>query len=134
MRFLKLLLLIAATLSLGAFAFLYGFNAWRAGQVVVSRKGSEPFVATADGALPITFATEVWGWMILGAAVVLCGIAGIVKFIADAPEERRATLARLDAAPPRNHRGTDIPWSIALAIIGFIVAFFLYLGFRVHSQ
>jgi hypothetical protein len=84
LRFLKLFFVIVTTLSLGTWAFLHGFNAWRAGQVAVWRKGREPFVATVDGAFPITFATEVWGF--------------------------------------------------ALAIIGAVVAFFLYLGFRVHTQ
>jgi hypothetical protein len=134
LRILKFFFLIAAILSVGAFAFLHGFKAWRAGQVVVSRKGSEPFMATADGAFPITFATEVWGWMILGAAVALCGIAGIVKFIVDTPDQRRATLARLGSVPPRAHSDTDISWPAALAIIGAVIAFFLYLGFRAHTQ
>lgn len=134
LRTLKFFFWIAATLLLGIFAFVQGFNEWRAGQAVVWRKGREPFIARADGDFPITFATEVWGWMILGAAVALCGIAGIVKFIVDTPDRRRATLARLSSAPPRHHSDTDISWPTALAIIGAVVAFFLYLGFRVHTQ
>jgi hypothetical protein len=134
LRFLKLFFVIVTTLSLGTWAFLHGFEAWRAGQVVVWRKGREPFVATVDGAFPITFATEAWGWMIIGAAVALCGVAGIVKFLIDTPAQRQATLARSSAVSPRDHRSTDIPWRIALAIVGAVVAFFLYLGFRVHMQ
>lgn len=134
LRFLKLLVLIAGTLFLGAFAFLYGFNAWRAGQIVVSRRGREPFVASADGVFPITFNMEVWGWMIIGGAVALCGIAGIVRFLIKTPEQRRAMLTSLDGVSRRGHSDTDIPWSIGLAIVGAVVAFFLYLGFRVHAQ
>jgi amino acid transporter len=70
LRILKFFFLIAATFSLGAFAFLQGFKAWRAGQVVV----------------------------------------------------------------PRAHSDTDISWPTGLAIIGAAIAFFLYLGFRAHTQ
>lgn len=134
LRLFKLFFLIAATLFLGVFTFLYGFNAWRAGQIEVSRRGREPFVATADGAFPITFNMEVWGWMVIGTAIALCGLAGIVKFLINTPDQRRATLARLDAESFRDRSDTDIPWSIALAIVGAVVAFFLYLGFKVYTQ
>lgn len=60
LRILKLFFVIVATFALGAFTFLHGFTAWRAGQVTVRRKGGEPFVATVDGAFPLTFATEAW--------------------------------------------------------------------------
>ena len=86
-----------------------------------------------DGALaPGT--TRLVEVVILGAAVALCGIAGIVKFIVDTPDQRRATLARLGRVPSRAHSDTDISWPTGLAIIGAVVAFFLYLGFRVHTQ
>lgn len=135
LRFLKLFFLLAATLSLGVFAFLYGFNAWRAGQIVVTRRGREPFVASADGAFPLTFNMEVWGLMIIGGAVALCGIAGIVRFLIKTPDQRRAMLTSLDGVSLRDRSSDmDIPWSIGLAIVGAVVAFFLYLGFRVHAQ
>lgn len=134
LRFLKLFFMLAATLSLGAFTFLHGFNAWRAGQIVVTRRGREPFVASADGAFPITFSMGVWGLMIIGGAVALCGIAGIVRFLIKTTEQRRAMLTSLDGVSRRGHSDTDIPWSIGLAIVGAVVALFLYLGFRVHAQ
>ncbi|MES2250692.1 MAG: hypothetical protein V4645_25700 [Pseudomonadota bacterium] len=130
LRFLKLFFLLAATLSLGVFAFLHGFNAWRAGQIVVTRRGREPFVASADGAFPLTFNMEVWGLMIIGGAVALCGIAGVVKFLIHTPDQRRTMLTRMDGVSRRERSDMDIPWSIGLAIVGAVVAFFVYLGFR----
>lgn len=134
LRILKLFIVIVATFALGAFAFLHGFTAWRAGQVTVRRMGAEPFVAAVDGAFPLTFATEVWGLMIIGAALVLLGVAGIVRFLVITPAQRRATLDRIGAAPHRASSDMDMSWKTALAIIGAVLAFCSYLAFRVHAS
>lgn len=134
LRILKLFIVIVATLALGAFTFLHVFTAWRAGQVTVRRKGAEPFVATVDGPFPLTFSTDVWGFMIIGAAVVLLGVAGIVSLLIATPAERRARLDRIGAAPHRASSDMDMSWKTALAIIGAVVALVFYLAFRVHAQ
>ncbi|MGJ7567188.1 hypothetical protein ACSFBM_25290 [Variovorax sp. GB1R11] len=134
LRILKLVFMIAATFALGAFAFLHGFTAWRAGQVTVRRRGAEPFVAAADGPFPLTFATEVWGLMIIGAAVVLLGVAMIVSLLIATPAERRARLDRIGAARHRASSDMDMSWKTALAIIGAVVALVFYLAFRIHAQ
>lgn len=72
-RFLKLFLCVAGALFTGAFMFLHGFNAWRNGEIVVRHKGKEPFTAMAEGPFPITFATEVWGWMTIGGSTRTIG-------------------------------------------------------------
>lgn len=134
LRILKLFFVIVTMFALGAFTFLHGLTAWRAGQVTVRRKGAEPFVATVDGAFPLTFATEVWGFMIIGAALVLLGVAMIVSLLLATPAERRARLDSTGAAPHRASSDMDMSWKTALAIIGAVVALFFYLAFRVHAQ
>lgn len=114
--------------------FLHGFNAWRNGEIVVRHKGKEPFTAMAEGPFPISFATEVWGWMTIGAAFALLGVVGIVKFLISTPTQRQAALTRLDGVTLRDSRGEKIPWSAAIAVIGGVVAFFIYLAFRVHTS
>ncbi|WP_395346014.1 hypothetical protein [Variovorax sp. UC122_21] len=134
LKIIKLVLVSLMTLGLGGAAFLHGFRGWRAGQVEVWRKGQAPFVATVDGALPITFTVEVWSWMIIGAGVFLLGVGIVIKFLFAARAERQAMLARMDDAFLRSSREEPIPRGVALAIIGAVVAFFVYLGFRIHAQ
>lgn len=132
MRFFKLLFVIVTTLYVGTAMFLHGFSAWRDGETVVRHRGKTPFTAMSDGPFPITFATEVWGFMILGAAVALAGVAGIVRLIFIAPARQQEALARMDDFTLRDRRGEKIPVWAAMAIIGGVVAFFLYLAFRVR--
>lgn len=72
--------------------------------------------------------------MIIGATVVLLGVAMIVRLIVITPAQRRATLDRIGAAPHRASSNMDMSWKTALAIIGAMLAFFFYLALRVHAQ
>jgi hypothetical protein len=88
----------------------------------------------ADGPFPITFATEVWGLTIIGAAIALAGVAGIVRLIVTTPARRQEALARMDDMTLRDRRGPEIPWWGAMAVIGGVAAFFFYLAYRVHAS
>jgi hypothetical protein len=61
-------------------------------------------------------------------------VAGIVRLIFTTPARRQEALARMDDMTLRDRRGPEIPWWAAMAIIGGVVAFFLYLVFRVRMS
>jgi hypothetical protein len=132
-KMLKLWFVSLTMICLGGGAFLHGLSGWRSGQIELWRKGRKPIVVAADGALPMTFTIEVWSWMIIGAAAFLVGLVIIIKFLLGTGTARKAMLDRLGSAPLRASREDEIPWAVALAIIGAVVGFFVYLGISIHT-
>lgn len=91
---------------LGVLVFLWGWEGWTSGEIMVHSKGRQAFLAAAGGPYPITFLLTVWGYLLFGGVLSTAGPL-MLLYLFLGPRERvekgpvRAGLTSPTAGSPR---------------------------------
>jgi hypothetical protein len=102
----------------GVMFFLMGLNGLQAGEIVIQFKGHAPALATAHGHNASAFRTEVWGFMLIGAFLVCCSLAVILRLLFISRARRDETI-RMIGAMRASGGGDPVPgWTVAVVFVG----------------
>lgn len=109
--------------------FLWGWQGWSTGEVILRPKGREAYLAAVGGPHEAAFAFAVWTRLLFGGALLLIGPA-VLLYLVLAPSERVAEgLARAGLHSPTAGSPRAPTWLVVVVLVG-LLSVLAYLGLR----
>lgn len=114
---------------LGMIVFLWGWEGWTSGEIMVHLKGRPAFLAAAGGPYPLTFWVTVWGYLLVGGLLSIAGPVMLLYLFLGPRERVEKGLVRAGLTSPSAGSPTVPGWCVVLVLVG-LLSFFGYVLVR----
>lgn len=114
---------------LGMVVFLWGWEGWTSGEIMVHPKGRQAFLAAAGGPYSKTVLFTVWGCLLVGGVLSLTGPLMLLYLLLGPRARVEKGLVRAGLASPTAGSPTVPRWCVVLVLAG-LLSFFGYILVR----
>lgn len=114
---------------LGMLLFVWGWQGWSTGEVILHPKGREAYLAAAGGPHEVAFAFAVWTRLLFGGVLLLVGPAVLLYLVLEPRERVSKGLARAGLRSPTAGSPHVPTWLVVVVLVG-LLSVLAYLGLR----